>query len=405
MSATPGPAAPGRRAARRLARCNSIGDLRAAARRALPPMVFDYVDGGAETELSVAGNEAAFDRFFFRPRPLEDVSSRDVSVELFGRRYPRPVFLGPAGLAGLVWPKGEAVAATVASAAGVPFAVSTASSCSIEEVRAAAPGPLWLQLYLWRDREVTGALVDRAAAAGYEALCLTVDVPLSGSRRRDLRNGMTIPPRIGLANAAGVISRPRWAVRAARSPVTFANVADSNERGTVALGKLVNSQLNPSASWADLAWMRERWPGTLLVKGVLDPAAAKRFVDEGVDGIVVSNHGGRQLDGALPALLALAPVVDAVEGRVPVLIDGGVRNGTDVVKAVALGAAACLVARPYLYGLALGGAAGAARAIELLVGETDRTLALLGVPRLDEVRQHAGELLVELPGLSGMRGR
>ncbi|HUY71589.1 MAG TPA: alpha-hydroxy acid oxidase [Gaiellaceae bacterium] len=361
----------------------------------LPPMVFDFIDGGAEDETTVSGNEAAFARWWFRPQLLEDVTTRRISTELFGTEFASPVFLGPAGLAGLAWPHGEAEAAAAASGAGVPFVVSTASSCSIEEVRAAAGGPLWLQLYLWRDREVTGGLVERAARAGYTALCLTVDVPLSGSRERDLRNGMTIPPRIGVKNAAGVLSRPGWMLRSARAPVTFANVSEGRRGRTVALGKFVNSQLNPSANWADLRWLRELWKGTLVVKGVLDAHAAARLVDEGVDGVVVSNHGGRQLDGALPSLVALPEVVEAVGGRVPVLIDGGVRRGTDVVKAVALGASACLIGRPYLWGLAVGGRAGASRVLELFAGEVDRTLALLGVPDLASVRGRASELLVE----------
>jgi L-lactate dehydrogenase (cytochrome) len=306
--------------------------------------------------------------------------------------------LAPAGLAGLVWPRGEAVAAAAATGMGLPFAVSTASSCSIEDVRAAATGPLWLQLYLWRDREVTGALVDRAGAAGYDAICLTVDVPMSGSRERDLRNGMTIPPRIRPGNALEALRHPRWLARMARAPITFANVADDGQSGTMALGSYVNSQLNPAASWDDLRWLRGHWPGRLLVKGVLDPAAAVRLADEGADAVIVSNHGGRQLDGAYPAALALPEVAAALDGRIPVLVDGGVRRGSDVVKALALGATACLIGRPYLWGLATGGEQGVVGVLNVLRAEIDRTLALLGVPDIAAVRENAGRLLIEREG-------
>jgi isopentenyl diphosphate isomerase/L-lactate dehydrogenase-like FMN-dependent dehydrogenase len=357
-------------------------------------MVFDFVDGGAEDEVTVRGNESCFDEWWLRPQILNDVTSRDQRIELLGTSLPTPLVLAPAGLAGLVWPHGEAVAAAAASKAGIPFAVSTASSCSIEEVREAADGPLWLQLYLWRDREVTGSLVERAANAGYQALCLTVDVPLSGQRERDLRNGMTIPPRITVRNSLGVLSRPRWMIKMAGAPVTFANVSDGRKGRTMALGAYVNSQLNPSASWDDLRWLRSKWPGKLLVKGVLDAASARRLVDEGVDAVIVSNHGGRQLDSAVPALAALPDVVDAVGGRIPVLMDGGIRRGTDVIKAVARGASACLVGRPYLWGLAVAGEEGVSQVIEVLQKEIDRDLALLGTPTITEVRGRAERFLV-----------
>jgi isopentenyl diphosphate isomerase/L-lactate dehydrogenase-like FMN-dependent dehydrogenase len=356
-------------------------------------MVYDFIDGGSQDERTVQGNESHFDDWWFRPVPLEDVSSRDQSVSLFGEKLPMPLILSPAGLAGLAWPKGEAVAAAAASSAGIPYTVSTASSCSIEEVRAAADGPLWLQLYLWRDREVTGSLVDRAHQSGYQALCLTVDVPLSGSRERDLRNGMTIPPKIGVKNALGVISRPRWMYQMARSPVTFANVSEGQRGRTMALGAYVNSQLNPSASWDDLKWLRSKWQGTLMVKGVIDSASARRLADEGVDAVIVSNHGGRQLDGAMPAIAALPEVAAAVAGRIPVLMDGGIRRGTDVLKAVALGATACLFGRPYLWGLAVGGEAGVSRVIEILRSEIDRDLALLGTPTLASIHGRADQFL------------
>jgi isopentenyl diphosphate isomerase/L-lactate dehydrogenase-like FMN-dependent dehydrogenase len=323
------------------------------------------------------------------------VSLRDQSIQLLGQSLPTPLILAPAGLAGLVWPKGEAAAAAAASKAGIPFALSTASSCSIEEVRESADGCLWLQLYLWQDREATGNLVDRARNVGYDALCLTVDVPLSGSRERDLRNGMTIPPRVGLKNALGILSRPRWMGKMVSAPVTFANFNEGHRGRTMALGEYVNGQLNPSASWDDLRWLRAKWPGSLLVKGVIDPESARRLVDEGVNAVIVSNHGGRQLDGAIPAIAALSEVVDAVAGRIPVLMDGGVRRGTDVIKAVALGASACLIGRPYLWGLAVDGEEGVSRVIELLHNEIDRDLALLGTPTIAEIHGRADRFLMD----------
>ena len=376
----------------------SVAQFRSQARRALPKMVFDFVDGGAEDEKTVRGNEDAFGNWWLRPQPLTDVSRRSQTVELLGTMLPTPLVLAPAGLAGLVWPRGEAVAAAAATGMGLPFAVSTASSCSIEDVRAAAAGPLWLQLYLWRDRAVTGSLVDRARASGYDAICLTVDVPMSGSRERDLRNGMTIPPRIRVGNALEAARHPRWLARMARAPVTFANVADDRRSGTMALGSYVNSQLNPAASWDDLRWLRGHWPGRLLVKGVLDPVTARRLADEGVDAVIVSNHGGRQLDGAFPAALALPEVAAALDGRIPVLVDGGIRRGSDVVKALALGAAACLIGRPYLWGLAAGGEPGVVAVLEVLRSEIDRTLALLGVPDIAAVRGNADRLLIDSEG-------
>ncbi len=357
-------------------------------------MIFDFVDGGAQDESTVRENITSFDDWWLRPQVLNDVSLRDQSVKLFGQTMPTPLLLAPAGLAGLVWPRGEVAAAAAASKAGIPFAVSTASSCSIEEVRAAAKGLLWLQLYLWRDREVTGSLVDRAHNAGYDAICLTVDVPLSGSRERDLRNGMTIPPKIRTKNSLGVLRHPGWMIKMAGAPVTFANVSDGHRGRTLALGAYVNSQLNPSASWDDLRWLREKWSGTLIVKGVLDPIAAKRLADEGVDAVIVSNHGGRQLDGAIPAIAALPHVVNAVGGRIPVLMDGGVRRGSDVLKAVALGASACLFGRPYLWGLAVAGEEGVSRVIEILQTEIDRDLALLGTPTMAEIYGQADRLLM-----------
>jgi L-lactate dehydrogenase (cytochrome) len=382
---------------RRLKRAYSVDDVRAVARRSVPKMVFDFVDGGAEDEFTMRGNRAAFDRWGLVPRPFVDVGERDQSVCLLGRRQTSPMILAPAGLAGLAWPYGEAAAAASAARNGVPFTVSSMASVSVEDVRARSEGELWIQLYLWRDRSATEDLVRRCAELGYTTLCLTVDVPLTGQRERDLRNGMTIPPRVGLRNAAGVLSRPGWALRTAVAGVTFANLEQgASSRDTMRLGSYVNSQLNPTVTWSDLAWLRSIWAGQLVVKGVLDPRAIDPMCDAGVDGVVVSNHGGRQLDGAVPAAMALPPIVGAVNRRMIVILDGGVRRGADVVKAVALGADACMFGRPYVFGLAAGGESGVDRVLELLRAEIDRTLALLGVASMADVAAEGRSLLADL---------
>lgn len=368
-----------------LERVISVAGLRELARRRVPRMVFDFIDGGAEDETTLRRNRQAFDDVELVSRALVDVQSRDTSATVLGTRLPAPIVLGPAGLASLAAPGGEATAARAAGRRGLPFVLSTAGSSSIEEVAEAASGPLWFQLYLWRDRDLTASLVDRALRAGYDVLCLTVDVPMSGQRERDLRHGFTIPPRVTLRNAIDVARHPRWARHVLGGPpITFGNFVDGGiSSDVVTLGQLVNSQLNPTATWDDASWLRARWPGRMVVKGIVDADDARRAADVGVDGLVVSNHGGRQLDGA-PATLAVLPeIVAAVGDRVEVLIDGGIRRGTDVIKALGLGARACLVARPYMYGLAAGGEAGVLRCLDLLVAEIDRAMALLGCRQLD----------------------
>lgn len=367
-----------------LERAFSIEELRRLSRRRLPRMVFDFIDGAAEDETTLRRNREAFDRVTLSPRVLVDVAEREQRVTVLGRPIPSPLVLGPAGLAGVAHPGGEAVAARAANRRGLPFVLSTAGSSSIEAVAAAAAGPLWFQLYLWRDRGVTRSLVDRAQRAGYEVLCLTVDVPLSGQRERDLRHGFTVPPRVSVRNALDVAAHPGWARRVlAGPPVTFGNFTHmSDHTDYVSLGQIVNEQLNPTATWDDLAWLRDVWTGPFVVKGIMGAADACRAADAGVDGVVVSNHGGRQMDGLPATLDVLGEVVAAVGDRVEVLLDGGVRRGGDVLKALSLGARACLIARPYLYGLAAGGEDGVLRAIDLLVGEIDRGMALLGRPAL-----------------------
>jgi L-lactate dehydrogenase (cytochrome) len=320
---------------------------------------------------------------------LVDVSKRDQATVVLGERLATPVLVSPTGMAGLCWPKGEVAAARAAQDAGTIYTLSTHSSCSIEEVAAGAPGPLWFQLYVWQNRDLTRSFVERARVAGYRALVLTVDVPIISRRERDIRNGFTIPPRITVRNALDTLRRVGWMRRVLFGPrLTLANLVGAPgapRTDIVTLGGVANRQVDPSVAWADLAWFRSLWQGPLVLKGVLTAADARRAVDHGVDGLIVSNHGGRQLDGTPASIEALPEIADAVGDRIEVLLDGGVRRGADVVRALALGARAVMVGRPYLYGLAAGGSAGVRRALDILAGEVDHTLALVGVPRSGDV--------------------
>lgn len=367
----------------------TIEDLRGMARRRLPRAVFDFVEGGAGDEVTLRRNREAFEAVTFRPRVLVDVRKREQATTVLGQPVETPVLIAPTGMAGLCWPKGELVAARAAARLGTIFTLSTHASCSIEEVAQGAPGPLWFQLYVWQNRDLTRAFVERARAAGYRALVLTVDVPVISVRERDVRNGFTVPPRVTVRNLLDVARRLGWIRRVLLGPrLTLANLVGAPgapRTDVVTLGGVANRQVDPSVTWADLEWVRSLWSGPLLLKGVLSAGDARRAVEHGVDGIIVSNHGGRQLDGAPASLDVLAEVVDAVPARTEVLFDGGIRRGADVVKALALGARAVLVGRPYLYGLAVGGQPGVERALGLLVAEIDKTLALVGVPRVADL--------------------
>jgi L-lactate dehydrogenase (cytochrome) len=372
-----------------LARAFTIDDLRRLARRRLPRAVFDFVEGGAGDEQTVVRNRAAFERLLFQPKVLVDVSKREQATVVFGNRIETPVLLSPTGMAGLCWPKGEVAAARAAREAGTIYTLSTHSSCSIEEVAAGSPGPLWFQLYVWQNRDLTRSFVERARAAGYRALLLTVDVPVISRRERDLRNGFTVPPRLTARNVLDTVRRVGWIRRVLFGPrLTLANLVGAPgapRTDIVTLAGVANRQVDPSIAWGDLVWFRSLWSGPLLLKGVLTAADARRAAEHGVDGLVVSNHGGRQLDGVPATIEALPEIVDAVGGRIDVLLDGGVRRGADVVRALALGARAVMVGRPYLYGLAAGGPAGVRHAIETLAREVDQVLALVGVPRVGDL--------------------
>jgi L-lactate dehydrogenase (cytochrome) len=369
-------------------RAYSIAALRQMARSTLPRPVFDFADGGAEDERTLQRNETAFDRYDLLPRPLNGAADRDLSVTLFGRPMTMPVIIGPTGLAGLFWPEGEQAAARAAAAIGVPYCLSHGSVCPLETLAETGASPRWMQIFIYRDRTFTRELTARAQAAGYDALVLTIDNQFLGNRERDIRNGFTIPPRFTLKQAFGMATRLPWLFRMRNElgRVTFGNYVRPGEVNNIrALAGRMSSLLDPAMSWQDVEALRAQWKGPMLLKGVLHPEEARRALSSGIDGLIVSNHGGRQLDGAPASLQALPSVVEAVAGSVPILIDGGIRRGADVVKAIALGASAVLVGRPQLWGLSVAGEAGVSHMLELFRREIDRTLGLLGKSRLSDL--------------------
>jgi len=377
-------ALPGRVVARlgpeRLAeRAGTIAELRAAARRRVPGVVFDYVDGGAGDEVTLRRNVEALRAVELRPRVLVDVSDVRTGTTVLGQDIALPLLGAPMGLAGLLHPAGEVALARALHDAGSVSILAAMASCPVEEVTAAAAGPVWFQMYLWRDRGLLADLLDRVKAAGVPVLVVTVDVPCAGTRDRDRRNGFSVPPRVTLRALADGALRPRWSYGFVRRPrISWGNLPGTADGGSLAAR--TNQQFDPAATWADLSWFRANWDGPLVVKGILNPADARRAVDLGAGAVVVSNHGGRQLDGAPPAIEALPAVAGAVAGDAEVYFDGGIRRGADIVRALGLGARACLAGRALAYGLGAAGQAGAARAVAILHAELRTALALLGCP-------------------------
>ncbi|HTR69637.1 MAG TPA: alpha-hydroxy-acid oxidizing protein [Mycobacteriales bacterium] len=360
------------------------GALEAAAAEVLAPEVFGYVAGAAGTERSARANRDAFDRWRIVARLLRDVSVRDLSTTVLGTPMPAPVAFGPVGVQGIVHPDGEVAVARAAAGLGLPFSLSTVSSYTIEDVAVAGgDAPRWFQLYWPKDREVGASLLDRAAAAGFSALLLTLDTFILAWRPRDLMHGyLPFLHGVGLSN---YFSDPAFRAGLAAPP---------EENPTAAILHWQSMFGDPSNTWADLAWVREHWAGPIAVKGILHPDDARRAVDCGMEAVLVSNHGGRQIDGSIAALEALPAVVDAVGGRAEVLFDSGIRTGSDVVKALALGAAAVLIGRPYIYGLGLGGEAGVRHVMACLLAELDLSMALAGCPTLEDV---GPEVLAHIP--------
>ena len=368
----------------------NIDDLRRLARRRLPRVVFDYIDGGADAELTLRENCVAFDAVTFRPRGAVAIPQVNVRTTVLGSPLDLPLLLAPVGSSRLFFPRGEVVAARAAGAAGIPYILSTLSGCSLEDVRAASSGRVWYQLYLVGGRDVATAAIERARTAGYDALVVTIDTPVAGLRERDVRNGTHELLSRQLASMAPFVPqflrRPRWLAGflADGGLMQFPNVVLPG-RGPMAYAAVGAALAQSVVSWADLEWIREVWSGSILVKGVLTSEDARRAVDAGVQGIVVSNHGGRQLDGVEATLRALPDVVAAVDGRLEALMDGGIRRGADVAKALCLGARAVLVGRAYAYGLGAGGGAGVDRAIAILESGLERTLKLLGCASVTEL--------------------
>lgn len=368
---------------RRLQSALTIADLRAIAQRRTPKAPFDYTEGAAEAELSLARARQAFSDIEFHPAILRDVSQVDTGWEVLGKRVELPFGIAPTGFTRMMQTEGEDAGAAAAAAAGIPFSLSTMGTRSIEDVKAAAPdGRNWFQLYMWKDRERSMQLVDRAAAAGFDTLLVTVDVPVAGARLRDKRNGFSIPPALTVGTIVNAIPRPWWWWDfLTTEPLAFASL--SSWDGTVA--ELLDFMFDPTVTYDDLTWIKEQWPGKLVVKGVQTVDDAKRLTDLGVDGITLSNHGGRQLDRAPIPFHLLPQVVREVGKDTEVHLDTGIMSGADIVASVALGARFTLIGRAYLYGLMAGGREGVDRAIEILRGEITRTMKLLGVRSLDEL--------------------
>jgi L-lactate dehydrogenase (cytochrome) len=371
-----------------LQRTASIADVRLLARQRIPGGVFDYIDGAAEDEISYRRNELAFETLEFVPRILRDVSCIDTTTTLMGDRIPLPLALAPTGFTRMAHHQGEGAVARAAERARIPYCVSSLSTLSIEDVRAQTAGDLWFQVYVWRDKGLLEELLQRAAAAQYSTIVITVDTAVLGRRERDVRRGFTLPPRIGADTILDGLRNPRWTLDLLRAePIVFANVARGvvgDRTDPVALADYVNSLFDPSLSWADIDWFRDRWPGRIVLKGIQSVDDALTAVKAGIDGIVISNHGGRQLDASPPPLSLVAPIRDAVGEQVAVVCDGGVRRGSHVLRAVASGADACMIGRPYLYGLCAGGQEGVTHVLDILEDGLRRSMALTGLTSIDE---------------------
>ena len=370
---------------------NSIADLRDLARARIPRAIFEYADRGAYDEVTLERNRSHLRALQFRQRVMVDVSQQSLHTTLLGQPAAIPLAIGPTGLTGLFHANGEMLGARAAEQFGVPFCLSTMSICSIEDVRQAVSKPFWFQLYLVRDREFNRELIERARAAQCSALMLTVDMPVQGLRRRDPKNGLSIPPRLTTKNLIDVLTKPEWALRVLFGKRrTFGNLEGrlGGGQGLSTLSQWIASQFDLTVTWKDVEWLRGLWPGKLIVKGILDAEDARQACDAGVDALVVSNHGGRQLDGAPATIDVLPEVVTAVAGRCEVLMDGGVQSGQDILKALALGARGCLIGKAFLYALAAKGEAGVGLALDILRSELRISLALTGCNAVGDAGPH-----------------
>ncbi len=362
----------------------SIADLRRAARQRLPKAVFDFIDGGADDESTLRRNASDFESIRFRPRVLVDVSRRDLSLPILGRHADFPLIISPTGLSALASPKADAALARVADANRIPITLSCNASARIEDFARAAPDARrWFQLYVYKDLDLVKDLVNRALAADYEALVLTVDIPVLGQRERDVHNGFKVPLRPTPRLIYDLIRCPRWTLGIVRNGVPRIEnfvAAGSSAKAASTIIKLINSKMDSSLNWDSASWLRELWPRKLIIKGIVTPEDATEAVNRGFDAVAISNHGGRQLDGSPSAIAALPAIAAAIGDRAEIYVDGGIRRGANIAKALALGARAVMAGRPTLYGAAAGGEAGAAKAVSILREEFDRCLALIGCP-------------------------
>ncbi|MXW74604.1 MAG: alpha-hydroxy-acid oxidizing protein [Acidimicrobiaceae bacterium] len=387
---------------RRLNACADVSDLRRLAKKRLPAGVFDYIDGGAEDELTLVRNERAYQKIGFFPRVLRDVSAVDPTCVLLGRPTPLPLVLAPTGFTRIADPPGELAVARAAARLGIPCTLSTMGTRSIEEVAEASDSVtwgaegerrLWFQVYVWKDRELLADMIQRCAAARYEALVVTVDTPRLGRRERDVRRGMELPPKLGLGTIVDGMLRPSWTWQFLRNdPIVFANVTTSSSgadspdgSSAIVLADHLSKQFDPSLSWDDIDWFRSQWDGKLIVKGVQTVADALRCVERGVDAVCLSNHGGRQLDGAPAPIDLVAPCREAVGDNIEIIADGGVRRGSDMVKARALGADAVMAGRPYLYALGTAGELGVDWLLDFFDDGMRRTMALCGTVTVGDI--------------------
>ena len=367
-----------------------IEDLRQVARRKVPRAFFAYAEAGSYSQATLRSNREDLDRIKLRQRILVDVSQRDLTTTIIGEQARLPIALAPIGLCGMQRGDGEILACRAAHAAGIPFTLSTMSICSIEDVAQAVGKPFWFQLYVMKDRGFIRSLIERAAAAKCSALVLTVDLQVLGQRHCDIRNGMTVPPVMKLANLIDIASKPGWTLSILQGKrKTFGNLA-GHVRGmdnVTSLAQWTNSQFDPALNWKDVDWVRSLWPGKLILKGILDVEDAKVAAQTGASALVVSNHGGRQLDGAPSSISALPKIADAVGSQIEVMFDGGIRSGQDVLRALALGARSCLIGRSYVYGLGAYGQEGVAKAIDILAKELDVSMALTGMTNVRQLNR------------------
>ena len=378
------------RTVRKLSKVADVGDLRSMAKKRMPAGCFDYIDGAAQDEVTAANNVSSYQNYYFRPRVLRDVAAINTTTTLLGGRIPFPLMIAPTGFDRIAHSQGELAVARAAKRAGIPYSLSTMGTRSIEEVAEVNDGRKWFQVYVWRDKPLLREMLERAAAAGYEGIMITVDTAVLGRRERDVRRGFSLPPKVGLDTVIDGVRHPRWTSDFLRAePIQFANVKGSSAVGDgstpVTLSDYINAQFDPALSWSDIEWFRDNWSGMIMIKGVQTVEDAEIAADMKLDGVILSNHGGRQLDYAPSPIDLVAPVADAVGDRTSIICDGGVRRGSDIVKAVAMGADACMIGRAYFYALGAAGERGVDWVLEFLRAGVEHTMALSGVGSIDDL--------------------